>query len=70
MKIYHPIKKITESAIGDFYGWRTCQISFSFASNLEISGINFEKTRGWTISFDKCSYVSVHDLSIFFNFDI
>ena len=39
--------------------------SFSLASNIEISGIIFEKTRCWVISFDKCSYVSVYDLSIF-----
>lgn len=65
MKIYHPIRNVHEPAIGDFYGWRTLQISFSFASNLEITGITFEKTRCWAISFDKCSYVRVHDLSIF-----
>lgn len=38
---------------------------FSLASDIEISGISFEQIRCWAISFDKCSNVSVHDLSIF-----
>ncbi|WP_291599326.1 glycosyl hydrolase family 28 protein [Bacteroides sp.] len=54
-----------QEAIGDYYGWRTLQICFSMASNIEISGINFTKTRCWCISFDKCSYLKLHDLSIY-----
>lgn len=64
-KIYHPVRNVEEDAIGDYYGWRTLQISFSLASDIEISGISFEQIRCWAISFDKCSNVSVHDLSIF-----
>ncbi len=61
--LHHPVRNIYEAAVGDFYGWRTLQISFSLARNIEISGLHFEKTRCWAISFDKCSNIKVHDLS-------
>ena len=54
-----------QEAVGDYYGWRTLQICFSMASNIEISGINFTKTRCWCISFDKCCYLKLYDLSIY-----
>ncbi len=67
IKMHHSVRDVHEEAVGDFYGWRTLQISFSLAKNIEISGIHFEKTRCWAISFDKCSYIKVHDLSFHTN---
>lgn len=50
---------------GDFWGWRTHMFSFSFATNIEISGLELRKTMGWAISFDYCHDIYVHDLKIY-----
>lgn len=50
--------------VGDYFGWRTHQVSLSACTNVEIAGISFRKTRGWCISFDRCSKIEIHDLYI------
>lgn len=59
----HP-KLGRQEMTGDFWGWRTLQISLSKCTNFEIAGITLTKTRSWAISFDKCSHGYVHDLHI------
>ncbi|MGY5351239.1 glycosyl hydrolase family 28 protein [Wenyingzhuangia sp. IMCC45533] len=63
-KIYNPGLKETQEAVGDYYGFRTLQVSFSNANNIEVSGLNFSKTRCWCISLDKCSNFKIHDIEI------
>lgn len=61
----HPYFGENQTMVGDFFGWRTLQISLSMCDNFEISGIRFEKTRCWALSFDMCTNGHVHDLSIY-----
>lgn len=49
---------------GDFWGWRTLQISISMCKGLEISGISLSKTRCWAISLDKVTNFYIHDINI------
>ena len=60
----HPVTLETQSMVGDYYGWRTLQISFSKIKNFEICGGGFTKTRCWAMSFDKCSNFKVHDFTV------
>ena len=50
--------------VGDFWGWRTIQISLSRCSGFEIGGIAFRRSRCWTMSFDMCQNGHVHDISL------
>lgn len=59
----HPVEGLQDK-VGDYYGWRTLQVSFSKIKQIEICGIAFAKTRCWAISLDKCADFSIHDLSI------
>lgn len=62
---YHPVLEEYQEMVGDFWGWKTIQVSLSRCTNFEISGITFEKSRCWTLSFDLCSGGYIHDLNIF-----
>jgi polygalacturonase len=53
-----------QEAVGDYYGWRTLQISLTNCIGIEISGIKFSQTRSWCISIDKSSAFEIHDLVI------
>lgn len=64
---YHPILKEEQDMVGDFWGWRTLQISLSNCNNFEITGIELLQTRGWALSFDFCSEGYIHDLNIVSN---
>lgn len=62
---YHPVLKENQEMVGDFWGWRTITVSLSNCSNFEVSGIRFEKSRCWTLSFDMCSNGYIHSLEIY-----
>jgi hypothetical protein len=64
---YHSFLKEEQDMVGDFWGWRTHQISLSKCTCFEISGIEFFQTRGWTMSFDFCCDGYIHDLKIVSN---
>jgi polygalacturonase len=66
-KDYHPVLKETQDMVGDFWGWRTLQISLSRCSGFEVAGIEFLQTRSWALSFDFCNNGYVHDLNIISN---
>ncbi len=61
---YHPVLDNHQMMNGDFWGWRTHMFSFSLGENIEIAGLSLSQTMGWAISFDCCSAVYVHDLTI------
>lgn len=58
----HPHFNEEQEMVGDFWGWRTHQISLSRCEQFEISGLVFRQTRGWTISCDFCSDGVVRDI--------
>ncbi|HPF57018.1 MAG TPA: glycosyl hydrolase family 28 protein, partial [Clostridiales bacterium] len=62
---FHTVLEQEQDMTGDFWGWRTYQMMFCNAKNLEIAGLTFVKTRCWCITIDLSSDVYVHDLSIF-----
>ncbi len=59
---FHRVLNEEQEMVGDFWGWRTLQISISNCCDVEISNLTFVKTRCWAISFDLCEKVYVHDL--------
>ena len=61
---YHPFYKEYQQMTGDFWGWRTHSISFSFCENVEIAGLEISQTMGWCICFDASHHCRVHDLEI------
>ncbi len=61
-KAFHTVLKEYQLMLGDFWGWRTHMFSFSNGDNIEISGLRLYQAMGWTISFDCCSNVYVHDM--------
>lgn len=63
-KEYHPVMQEFQDRLGDFWGWRTLMISLSYCDGVEISGISFDKTRCWCISFDMCRNGYLHDIRI------
>lgn len=65
---YHPVLDEEQEMVGDFWGWRTISVSLSNCDRFEISGIHFEKSRCWTMSFDRCRHGYIHDIE--FNTDV
>ena len=61
---YHPFFREDQVMVGDFFGWRTLQISLSLCDGFEVSGLRFDQTRCWAMSFDRCRNGHLHDLSI------
>lgn len=59
---YHPVLGEEQDMVGDFWGWRTHQISISRCSGFEISHIEFLQTRSWAISFDFSNNIHASDL--------
>lgn len=59
----HPHLGVQEMT-GDYWGWRTLQICLTKCTHFELSGFELSKTRCWAVSFDKCSFFTVHDLKI------
>lgn len=64
---YHPVLCENQAMTGDFWGWRTLMISFVFAEDVEISGLELTQTMCWAISFEYSTRVYVHDLAIHSN---
>lgn len=64
---YHSVLKQWQEMTGDFWGWRTLQISLSRCEGFEIGHIELTKTRCWAMSFDQCKNGYVHDLHIVSN---
>ncbi len=61
---YHPFYNEYQEMTGDFWGWRTHMFSFSFCDGFEMSGLSLRQTMGWSVSFDSCHNVYVHDIDI------
>lgn len=51
--------------VGDFWGWRTHQISISMCKNFELGNLAILKTRGWAVSFDLSENIYIHDIEFF-----
>ena len=66
-KILNYVKGIGEEPLGDFWGWRTLNISLSRCDGFEVGGLEISKARCWTISFDMCRNGYIHDLCIHSN---
>jgi hypothetical protein len=62
--ITHPTLGANQLLVGDYYGIRTNQFNFCYVKNIEISGLTFTQSRGWTVVFEMCSGIKVHDLDI------
>ena len=62
-KYNHPTLGMQDMT-GDFYGIRTHMVNFSRLSGGEFYGISFSLTRGWCLSFELCSNLYIHDLTI------
>lgn len=63
-KLLNYVKGVAEEAIGDFWGWRTLNISLSRCKGFEIANLILDKSRCWTMSFEMCSNGYIHDLQI------
>jgi hypothetical protein len=63
-KAFHPALNNMQDMVGDYWGWRTLQVSLTKCDGFEVGGIEFTQTRCWALSFDKCVNGYVHDLSI------
>ncbi len=61
--MFHPVLQEVQEVVGDFYGWRTHQISFTMISGCEISGLSIIKTRGWAICFDISNNIHISDIN-------
>ena len=61
-KIFHPILNEEQDMVGDFYGFRTHQISFTMISGCEISGLSIVKTRGWAMCFDVSNDIHISNV--------
>ena len=64
---YHPVLQREEDKVGDFWGWRTLQISFSRCEHFEIADISCSQTKCWAMSFDNCSYGYIHNVTVHSN---
>ena len=64
---FNPYFQEVQEALGDYYGWRTLQISFTRCTGLEIAGIKFSQPKCWCISLDWCQNIKIHDLQIYSN---
>lgn len=47
---------------GDAWGWRAITALFVLCNGVEVSGLEFEQSHMWSISFEKCQNGYVHDL--------
>lgn len=61
---YHPVLQAEQLMVGDFWGWRTFTVSLSNCTDFEVAGIRFDRSRCWTLSFDRCCDGHIHDLDI------
>lgn len=61
---YHPYFEEYQEMTGDFWGYRTHTVSFSYGKRFELSGLKFRQTRGWCICFDNCQNCYLHDIDI------
>lgn len=64
---YHTVLEEEQVMVGDFWGWRTHQISISNCENFELGNLAILKTRGWAVSFDLSQNIYVHDIEFFTN---
>lgn len=54
----------TRFMTGDNFGGRTHQLNFCFVKGMEISGLLFQRTRGWAMEFEYCEDVAIHDIRV------
>lgn len=62
---YHTVLEEEQVMVGDFWGWRTHQISISLCKNFELGNLAILKTRGWAVSFDVSENLYIHDIEFF-----
>jgi len=62
---YHTFFGEEQVMVGDFWGWRTHQISISMCKNFELGNVAILKTRGWAVSFDVSENIYIHDIEFF-----
>ena len=55
----------TRFMTGDGFGGRASMLNFCFVNNMEVSGLRFERTRGYAINFEYCEDVAVHDVAVY-----
>ena len=55
----------TRFMTGDGFGGRVNMLNFCFVRNMEVSGLRFERTRGYAINFEYCEDVAVHDIAVY-----
>ena len=55
----------TRFMTGDGFGGRVNMLNFCFVNNMEVSGLRFERTRGYAINFEYCEDVAVHDIAVY-----
>lgn len=55
----------TRFMTGDGFGGRAAMLNFCFVKNMEVSGLRFERTRGYAINFEYCEDVAVHDIAVY-----
>lgn len=60
--MFHPVLKEEQEMVGDFYSFRTHQISFTMISGFELGGVSITKARGWAMSFDVSNNIYIHDI--------
>lgn len=63
-RILNYVKGVEEEVFGDFWGWRTLNISLSRCDGFEVAGLTMEKSRCWTMSFDMCRNGYIHDIVV------
>lgn len=59
---FHPVMNEMQEVVGDFWGWRTLTVSLSNCDGFEVSGIAFDRSRCWTLSFDRCVNGRITDI--------
>lgn len=62
---YHTALEEEQKMVGDFWGWRTHQISISRCKYFELGNLAILKTRGWAVSFDLSENIYIHDIEFF-----
>ncbi len=63
-RAYHTTLHEVQDVVGDFWGWRTYSVCLSNCDGFELSGIFFDRSRGWTASFDRCINGSIHSIRL------
>lgn len=62
---YHTVLAQEQDMTGDYWGFLTYQALFAMTDGLEISGLEFIKTRSWAVTLDLCENFHIHDIAVF-----